>query len=41
MCQFHQIHTQICVALTRSNLIFSQDQIDGFVTDLKKDGYYF
>ena len=33
MYQFHQIHTEICVALTRSNLIV---RIDGFVTNLKK-----
>ena len=41
----YPMHTQICMALTRSN---SQDQIDGFVTNLKKrwlfllkmDGYF-
>ena len=41
MYQFHQIHTQICVALTRSNLIVRRIRLMVLSRILKKDGYCF
>ena len=39
--QFHQIHTQICVALTRGNLIAGRIRLMVLSRILKKDGYCF
>ena len=44
MYQFHQMHTQICMTLTRSNLIVRRIRLmvlpRRWLLLLKKDGYF-
>ena len=41
MYQFHQMHTQICMTLTRCNLIVCRVRLMVWSRVLKKDGYFF
>ena len=41
MYQFHQMHTQICMTLTRGNLMVRRTRLIVWSQVLKKDGYVF